>query len=400
MLSNGFPSPYFVGNFNQPGVFHDYYPLLFEKSVVRTVHHSLKTLEDFHIRNFVRTFMLSNGFPSPYFVEIFGQPSRSTLITLRMSGIHVDFEPEAAWKRALQSQIKDNLKKMLEDARTSYEFQIANVQRTCEEKRSELMAEYFSYVEFLQASAGAEYEDAIKRERGGRERVVQCGVMPEEWSSALQEQKDILEAIERKKGTPFGVGRPSRETTIPDEVERSTTSIPSTQPTSHNAASSTWTDTGILDGQPLQMPEEAAARERREEHERQQEEFRKCADGPLSDEDAIKLLLFHDQQWSYVAEYTSLRWYDIPWPVLRVAVRSPDDLTLDAVSAYIMLGFDLRRDKARLKQRLREHIKKWHPDRFEGRYLKKVPDGWERERVGRGAAMVARILIDLLREIV
>ena len=317
-----------------------------------------------------------------------------------MSGIHVDFEPEAAWKHALQSQIKDNLKKMLEDARTSYELQIASVQLTCQEKRSELMAEYFSYVDFLQASAGAEYEDAVKRERRERERFAQCGVMPEEWASALQEQKAILEAIERKKGTPFGVGRPSREPTIPDEVERSTTSIPSTQRTSHNAASSTWTDTRILDDQPLETPEEAAARERREEHERQQEEFRRRANGPLSDEDAIKLVLFHDQQWSYIAEYTSLHWSDIPWPVLRFAVKSPDDLTLDAVSAYIMLGFDLQRDKARLKQRLRKHIKKWHPDRFEGRYLKKVPEGRERERVGRAAGMVARILIDLLREFV
>ena len=319
-----------------------------------------------------------------------------------MSGIHVDLEPEAAWKRSLQSQTKDNLKKVLEDARTSYKLQIASVQLMWEEKRSELRAEYFSYVDFLQASAGAEYEDAVKREqkRRERERVVQHGVMSEEWSSAVQEQKAILEAIEKKKGTPFGVGKPSCETAVPDEVERSTTSIPSTQPTSYSAASSMWTDAGILDDQPLEMPEEAAARERREEHERQQEEFRKCADGPLSNEDTIKLLLFHDQQWSYIAEYTSLHWSDIPWPALRFAVKSPDDLTLDAVSAYIMLGFDLQRDKAGLKQRLREHIKKWHPDQFEGQYLKRVPEGRERERVGRGAGMVARILVGLLGEVV
>ena len=317
-----------------------------------------------------------------------------------MSRIHVDFEPEAAWRRALQSQIKDNLKKMLEDARTSYELQIAGVPLTCEEKRSELMAEYYSYKDSLEASAGDVYEHAVNEEREKRKRGAQRGVMAEEWSSTLRKQEAILEAIERKKGTPFGVERSSRETTIPDEVERSTTSIPSTQPTPHNAASSTSTDTGVPNDQHLEMPEEAAARERREEHKRQQEEFRKHADGPLSDEDVIKLLLFHNQQWSYIAEYTSLHWSDIPWPVLRFAVKSPDDLTLDAVSAYIMLGFDLHRDKARLKQRLREHIKKWHPDRFEGRYLKKVPEGRERERVGRAAGMVARILIDLWREIV
>ena len=85
-------------------------------------------------------------------------------INLRMSGIHIDFEPEAAWKRALQSQIKDNLKAMLEDARTSYELQIAGVPLMCEEKRSELMAEFYSYKDSLEDSAGDVYEHAVNEE--------------------------------------------------------------------------------------------------------------------------------------------------------------------------------------------------------------------------------------------
>ncbi|EDR02902.1 uncharacterized protein LACBIDRAFT_308113 [Laccaria bicolor S238N-H82] len=362
-----------------------------------------------------------------------------------MSRVHVDFEPEAAWKHALQSRINDNLEKMLQDARTSFELDVANVPLTCPETRYKLTAEYTRGVEFLRAIAGEEYEHAVERERREREWSAHCGVMPEEWSSALrQEQEAILEAIERKKGTPVGVERPSRETTIPDKVKCSTTSMPSTQPTPHTAgsadtkspASSVWTNTKILDDQ-HETPEEAAARERQEKHERQQEEFRKRAEeikrrtaerkrqaqaefntsstsstsssssdngdpypsphGLLSDEDTIKLLIFHDQQWSRIAEYTSLHWSDFPWPVLSFAgPKNPGDLTLVVVSAYILSAFDLRRDKARSKERLREHIRKWHPDRFEGRFLKNVPEGREREKVRLGAGMVARFLNDLL----
>ena len=144
--------------------------------------------------------------------------------------------------------------------------------------------------------------------------------MTEEWSSTLRKQEAILEPIERKKGTPFGVERSSRKTTIPDEVERSTTSIPSTLPTPHNTASSTLTDTRVPNDEHLEMPKEAAAHQHQDEHKQQQEKFRKCADGPLSNEDAVKLLLFHNQQWSYIAEYTSLQWSDFFWPVLIFAV--------------------------------------------------------------------------------
>ena len=363
-----------------------------------------------------------------------------------MSRVQVDLEPEALWKHALQSRINDNLEKMLQDARTSFELHMANVPLACAKTRYTLTAEYARGVEFLRATAEEEYEHAVERERKEREWSAHCGVMPEEWSSALrQEQEAILEAIERQKGIPVGVERPSREITIPHEVKRSTTSMPSTQPTPHNAdsadtrsaASSMRSDTRILDDQHLEKPEEAAARERREKHERQQEEFRKRAEeikrrtadrkrqaqaeynssstssasssssdngdpypsphGPLSDEDTIKLLIFHDQQWSRIAEYTSLHWSDFPWPVLSFAgPKNPSDLTLIAVSAYILSAFDLRRDKARSKERLREHIRKWHPDRFEGRFLKNVPEGREREKVRLGAGMVARFLNDLL----
>jgi hypothetical protein len=45
------------------------------------------------------------------------------------------------------------------------------------------------------------------------------------------------------------------------------------------AMSSTWADTGILNDQHLETPDEAAARECQEKLERHQEEFRKRGEG-------------------------------------------------------------------------------------------------------------------------
>jgi len=191
--------------------------------------------------------------------------------------------------------------------------------------------------------------------------------MVEEWSSALHQEQ---EAIERKKGTSAGVER-----TIPDRVKRLTTTMSSTQPTPHNADSAdakctAWKDTVILNDQHLEMPEEVAACERQEKYKQQQEKLQKCAEeikqwtsdhklqaqadsnrsststmsdnsdpypsphGPLSDEDTIKLLIFHDQQMSRIAEYTSLQWSDCPWPILSFAgPKNSSDLVFIAVSA-------------------------------------------------------------------
>jgi hypothetical protein len=56
------------------------------------------------------------------------------------------------------------------------------------------------------------------------------------------------------------------------------------------------------------------------------------------------------------------------------------------------------KDKSRTpKDRIKEHIKRWHPDRFETKLLPKVVED-EREKVKYGAGNVARYLSDLLRK--
>ncbi|KAF6758108.1 hypothetical protein DFP72DRAFT_212972 [Ephemerocybe angulata] len=119
---------------------------------------------------------------------------------------------------------------------------------------------------------------------------------------------------------------------------------------------------------------------------------------PKSEEDLIRLFIFHDQQWTRIESYKALQWSDFPWPVLNfIGPRSERELTMPAISEYILSAFDWKTDKARSKERLREHIRKWHPDRFEARFLSRVPDGkGERDRVRAGAGLVVRHLTELL----
>ncbi|KAJ2928148.1 hypothetical protein H1R20_g8939, partial [Candolleomyces eurysporus] len=119
---------------------------------------------------------------------------------------------------------------------------------------------------------------------------------------------------------------------------------------------------------------------------------------PLCEEDMVRLFIFHDQQWTRIASYNSLQWSDFPWPVLNfIGPRSERELTMSAVSDYILAAFDWETERARSKERLREHIRKWHPDRFESKFLVRVPEArGERERVRYGAGLVVRHLTELL----
>lgn len=67
-----------------------------------------------------------------------------------------------------------------------------------------------------------------------------------------------------------------------------------------------------------------------------------------------------------------------------------------AVSAYMQSPHYPEKDKSKThKDRLKDHIKKWHPDRFETKYLPRFVED-DRERVKEGAGSVARTLSDLL----
>lgn len=124
------------------------------------------------------------------------------------------------------------------------------------------------------------------------------------------------------------------------------------------------------------------------EHDRQAK-----AGKTMSKEDVMKLFEAHRNQWDKIQTLGSLIWEDFPWPMFK-RPKAPDDLTSPAITAY-MLSSIHPQDRA-TKERIKDNIRRWHPDRFNSQLLPKVKES-ERERVSDGAGSVARILNDLLR---
>ena len=117
----------------------------------------------------------------------------------------------------------------------------------------------------------------------------------------------------------------------------------------------------------------------------------------LSEEEYVSLVIFHDRQWDWIATRPRLQWTDFPWPVLSFSGPTRmEDLTLETVADYVFAPLRLHHDRGMSKERLKEIIRRWHPDRFEVKYLALVADLREREMVREGAGRVVRFLNDLL----
>ncbi|KAL1731773.1 hypothetical protein EV714DRAFT_208093, partial [Schizophyllum commune] len=94
--------------------------------------------------------------------------------------------------------------------------------------------------------------------------------------------------------------------------------------------------------------------------------------------------------WQTLASSTRLDWTTLPWPLLR-APAGPDDITASGVEAYVRSP-----DEGRTaRDRVRELLRKWHPDRFETKLLPLVAEE-EKERVKEGAGAVVRALNECL----
>ena len=154
-------------------------------------------------------------------------------------------------------------------------------------------------------------------------------------------------------------------------------------------------------------------RKQQEFAESQQERFRRAQENmeaerllksvcrPLSREDSELQRVFelHEGLWTRLRLNTlyELSWNDFPWPMARQP-SNPDDMSMSQIDAYIQSPLFPDMDKSRTpKDRIKEHIKRWHPDRFETKLLPKVVED-EREKVKLGAGKVARYLGDLLRK--
>src|SRR6202011_5548704 len=103
----------------------------------------------------------------------------------------------------------------------------------------------------------------------------------------------------------------------------------------------------------------------------------------LSKEDVLQLFNTHERQWATLPSSAVLYWYSFPWPVWKPP-KEPDDLTSFHISAYVLSQYYPGDKSKSSKDRIKEHIRRWYPDRFETKYLPKVIQE-DREKVQEGA---------------
>jgi hypothetical protein len=73
-----------------------------------------------------------------------------------------------------------------------------------------------------------------------------------------------------------------------------------------------------------------------------------------------------------------------------------EEITEASISKYVQSPYYPERDASKTeKDHVREHIRRWHPDRFETKMLSKVVEA-DREKVKNGAGEVVRALNEIL----
>ena len=153
---------------------------------------------------------------------------------------------------------------------------------------------------------------------------------------------------------------------------------------------------------------ERAAEEERRQRRRAKERLREVEERELY-ETRWKALLAPSQD--IIPEEDQLRFEDIPWPVIaslspikgdkEVVVRM-EDLSAQAITDFLLeseggrdsKGAPTKKDR---KEKLRETMLRFHPDKFEGRIMRRVRVA-DRERVKEAVGIVARTVNTLMAE--
>ena len=112
----------------------------------------------------------------------------------------------------------------------------------------------------------------------------------------------------------------------------------------------------------------------------------------ISERPALEIWNAYESRWAAMGSTTELRFRSIPWPVMT-PISSPDMLLPIHIAAFIL--HPLHSQGKSRKDRLREALLRWHPDRFEAKWLNKVVEE-ERASVQEGVGCVVRALNDLL----
>ena len=163
---------------------------------------------------------------------------------------------------------------------------------------------------------------------------------------------------------------------------------------------------------------ERAIREETKRLERAQEEERRKRHRTRERMRAADARELYDTRWkallapasSVDTQEPTLRLSDVPWPIYlaypagkshQPTVLRSEDFTVDTISSFLLptpeedIDSDaLRRDR---RERLREAMLRFHPDKFEGRVMPRVQSD-EREIVREVVGVVARTLNTLMAQ--
>ncbi|KXN87494.1 hypothetical protein AN958_08799 [Leucoagaricus sp. SymC.cos] len=170
-----------------------------------------------------------------------------------------------------------------------------------------------------------------------------------------------------------------------------------------------------------QQRQKAAQASRRAEEKTRREETARLAKAAEEERKARKRER-DARRWVYARDVYHTKWNpdnarvdefgfsDIPWPVLQahrekdrskhssldVVAVTVDELTVEAISAFLLPGGVPEGERSR-KEVLRETFLRFHPDKFEGRFMKNVRER-EQEEVREGIGRVVRALNTLMGE--
>ncbi|KAF9448604.1 hypothetical protein P691DRAFT_669125, partial [Macrolepiota fuliginosa MF-IS2] len=108
----------------------------------------------------------------------------------------------------------------------------------------------------------------------------------------------------------------------------------------------------------------------------------------------IQIYQQHDRQWLTSLDRDELHWDHFPWPMFTQP-GAPSDITGGAILAYLKSNYYPGGDSSGdLKDRIKDQMKKWHPDRLDKLLLKVVES--QKESVELGAEAVVGHLYYLL----
>ncbi|KAJ7668652.1 hypothetical protein DFH06DRAFT_1182179 [Mycena polygramma] len=107
-----------------------------------------------------------------------------------------------------------------------------------------------------------------------------------------------------------------------------------------------------------------------------------------------------------------LRFSDIPWPIISAHRKPPkksssdslptvslDDLTVDAIAAFLVPStLSGEQEKKQRKDKLRETFLRFHPDKFEGRFMSRIREP-DQQRVRDAIGVVVRALNVLMGDL-